>query len=102
MPLSQILRLPASEITGWEAYFQIYPFTLDGEDQRMATTLYWLVNTSGKSAEKEIPLSTFLPNYLGEVVRPVVKSDPLQRAEYAAFKAKLKSVRPDLVKEKIQ
>ena len=60
------------------------------------------IYTSSLKTKKIIPEQTFLPDYLGEKRAPVrkEKTREQQRAEFLAFKAKLKAVRPDWVKEK--
>jgi hypothetical protein len=46
------------------------------------------------------PLEVFLPRREGESSPVTNKSLEQQRAEFEAFKLKLKTVRPDLVKER--
>jgi hypothetical protein len=78
--------MPISEFYGWQAYFEIYPFTQDREDARAAMLAAVIANISGKALKHPVKESLFMPEYLQ---REKIITDPLQRDEYAAFKAKL-------------
>ena len=82
--------MSANEFIGWQAYFEIYPFTQEREDERTALLAQTVANISGKMLKKPMKLSVFLPNYLG-LEKEII--DPLQRNEYAAFKQKLQDVK---------
>jgi hypothetical protein len=86
----------------WQEHFSFYPFTFDREDARFAKLIAWMVNISGRTAKKPFKETDFLPDYLGEKRAPARKEKTLeqQRSDFLAFKAKLKAVRPDWVKEK--
>jgi len=75
----------ASEFIGWQAYFEVYPFTQEREDERTALLAQVVANMSGKSLKKTIKLSAFMPVYF-ENERII--TDPLQRDEYRAWKQK--------------
>lgn len=75
----------ATEYIGWQAFFEIYPFTQEREDERTALLAQVIANMSGKSLKKPVKLSAFMPVYF-ETQKPII--DPLQRDEYRAWKQK--------------
>jgi len=83
--------MPASEFIGWQAYFDIYPFTQAREDERHAEMLSVLTYMSGRTLKNPTPESVFMPDYLQQRTAAKVIKDPLQRDDYAAFAAKLKA-----------
>jgi hypothetical protein len=80
----------ANEFVGWQAYFDIYPFTQEREDARTALLAQMIANMSGKSLKKSVKLSAFLPVYIES---EKIITDPLQRDEYRAFKQRLQDVK---------
>ena len=72
------------------AFFEIYPFTQQREDERTALLAQVISYMSGRTLKNVPKLSAFMPTYI-EMDKPI--TDPLQRAEYAAFKAKLADVK---------
>lgn len=82
--------MSANEFMGWQAYFEIYPFTQQREDERTALLAMVVANMSGKSLKKQIKLSAFLPVYLES---EKIITDPLQRDEYRAWKQKMADVK---------
>ncbi|HET8670883.1 MAG TPA: hypothetical protein VFM05_09750 [Candidatus Saccharimonadales bacterium] len=90
--------MPASEFLGWQAYFSIYPFTFDRDDERHAELVSALtyINSmagQGKYLKQAIPVKEIIPDYLG-TSEPVTSEPSLeqQAAAFRAFHAKLKSV----------
>jgi hypothetical protein len=81
--------MPYSEFLGWQAYFQLYPFTQDREDYRTALVAATIANMSGKSLKRARAVEDFLPHYLQPVTQE--KSIEQQRADKEAFKAKLRA-----------
>jgi len=77
------------EYVGWQAFFEIYPFTQEREDERTALLAQVIANMSGKALKREVKMSVFMPSYLPNE-KPV--TDPLQRDEYKAFKQKLQDI----------
>jgi hypothetical protein len=82
--------MPANDFIGWQAYFNIYPFTQDREDARFALLAQIITNMSGKTLKNPMKLSAFLPTYI-ETHKPI--TDPLQRNDYKAFKQKLQDIK---------
>jgi hypothetical protein len=82
--------MSATEFIGWQAYFDIYPFTQEREDARTALLAQMIANMSGKSLKKSAKLSAFLPVYIES---EKIITDPLQRDEYKAFKQKLQDIK---------
>ena len=85
--------MPANDFVGWQAYFEIYPFTQEADDIRTAVLAQVIANISGKTLKNPMKLSAFLqmlPAYL-ETQKPI--TDPLQRNEYKAFKQKLQDAK---------
>jgi hypothetical protein len=88
--------MPASEFHGWQAYFSIYPFTAERRDWMHAELLSVIINNgmadrtqrAGRRSFERIDPKKLMPDYLGTQSKKKI-TDPLQRAEYAAFKAKL-------------
>lgn len=63
--VEELLELPASELSAWENYFDIYPFTQDREDFRMSRILEMLnINTQGLGYKNK-QWDFFIPDYLG-------------------------------------
>jgi hypothetical protein len=91
----------------WQSFFRIFPFTQEREDSRAALVAWSLTNAinrlyeitlaryAGKKSFRFEPLDLldFLPDYLKQR-KPKTAADPLQRAEYQAFKEKLMANRP--------
>lgn len=82
--------MSAREYIGWQAYFDIYPFTQDREDERTALLAQTIANMSGKALKKPVKMSVFMPTYI-ETQKPI--TDPLQRDEYRAWKQRLQDVK---------
>lgn len=82
--------MTANEYIGWQAFFEIYPFTQQREDERTALIATTVANMSGKALKNSVKLSAFLPSYLPNEKQI---TDPLQRDEYRAFKQKLQDVK---------
>lgn len=65
--MQEIYALPATELAGWQEYYNIYPFPQEREDVRNAMLLdalnksvQWLYSKEAKD------FTYFLPDYLGE------------------------------------
>lgn len=91
--MAQVYAMPASEFIGWQAYFEIYPFTFEREDARHAeliSSLTFILSTvaQGRYLKKPIPSSDLIPDYLDMRPEPVRKSREQQKAEFAAFVTK--------------
>ena len=82
--------MSAKEYIGWQAFFDIYPFTQEREDARTALLTQMIANMSGKQLKHPAKLSAFIPVY---VASEKIITDPLQRDEYKAWKQKLQDVK---------
>jgi hypothetical protein len=93
--------MPASEYTGWQAYFKIYPFTQDREDMRAALIAERITNSIGqliaslahKRTYTPIKIDTFMPDYFKErrTAATVEKSLEQQEQEFADFARRYKA-----------
>jgi hypothetical protein len=84
--------MSSTEINGWKEYFNIYPFTQDREDYRIALLASVIYNTSGKTFKKSMDMDKFLPDYLKQKIT-VRKSLEQQKAEALAWATYYKSHR---------
>ncbi len=66
--MEELLELPASELMGWQEYFDIYPFTQDREDARAALIAQTITNMSGKAVKKQMDIDLFIPKWLNDSV----------------------------------
>lgn len=81
--------MPSTEYLGWQAYFDIYPFTQDREDARFAMLATVIANISGKTLKHSLKETVFIPDYLREKQPAVIeKSLEQQKIEWAIFKEK--------------
>ena len=98
--------MPASEFFGWQAYFDIYPFTQDRQDWHAAMISITIANylgmllaqNAGKTSYNPVNIETFLPDYLG-AHKPVVMADKSieqQAREFADFKQRLNDAQPKI------
>jgi hypothetical protein len=95
------MDLPASEIEFWRMYYAIYPFPQERQDKGFAmlaatiTNVIGLMLAKGKALRSAVSEKIFMPDYLGTVTTETpapVKSPAEQRAEFAAFTAKYRSI----------
>lgn len=84
--------MSANEYIGWQTYFEIYPFTQDREDARIALLAQVIANMSGKSLKNPAKMSAFLPTYI-KSEKAIDYSLEQQRADLHAFKQKLLDVK---------
>jgi len=75
----------------WQAFFTIYPFTQDREDQRFAMLASVLSYVSGRTLKNPVPEKTFIPDYLGERKPTHEPTLAEQEAQMKAFADKLKA-----------
>mgnify|MGYP001618841512 CR=1 FL=1 len=68
--VEEIFELPASEINGWRDYFNIYPFTQDREDFRMARICEMLNLATQHLGYKDKNFTFFMPEYLDYTPTP--------------------------------
>jgi len=90
--------MPASEYLGWQAYFEIYPFSEDRADGRAAMLAAVIANVSGKTLKNSLRESIFMPDYLKERNKPMPiteKSLEQQAREWAEFKAKYQAAQKE-------
>ena len=83
------MELPATEIMGWMEYFEIYPFTQDREDARVALLAQTIANMSGKSLKKTMDIGMFIPNWLNDTESTTQRTLEQQKVADEAFAAKL-------------
>lgn len=93
------MLMSAAEFTEWQAYFDIYPFTIDKEAQEFSILIATIYNTAGKYFKKTMPFDAFLPEYAKKVIIVTNKSREQQKAEFAIFREKLRFLRPSSVKK---
>lgn len=85
--------MPSTEYLGWQAYFDIYPFTQDREDERFAMLASVIANVSGKTLKHSLRETDFMPDFLQERKSIMIeKSLDQQHLEFIAFKEKLNAV----------
>lgn len=90
--LDAVYAMPASEFLGWQAYFEIYPFSEERQDARFAMLATVIANISGKTLKHSLKEKDFMPDYLNERNRIVPdKSLEEQRLEFVAFKEQLQA-----------
>ena len=96
--------MPATEFVSWQAYFSIYPFSVERQELQAALVAERITNSIGKliaflakrRTYNPVDINTFLPDYLGTREKPVTeKSIEQQRAEYLAFKARWDAAQQD-------
>lgn len=84
--------MPASEFFGWQEYFEIYPFSEDRQDARVAMLASVIANISGKILKRTMREADFMPDYLQEQNKIVAdKSLAQQRLEFLMFKQQLQA-----------
>jgi hypothetical protein len=86
MTVEELYNLSAEEIIGWWNFFQIYPFTQEREDYRIAMLCSVV-------AQGRIPLYKFLPDYDGSLKAYEEKSLSQQKSEALAFREKVLSLK---------
>jgi hypothetical protein len=91
------MDMPASEITGWQDYIDIYGFERDREDERMALLCQTIVNMSGRAVKegKEVSVAIFIPDYLGtrEVETKTLQEQTDADAKFGAKLAEMQAIR---------
>lgn len=94
--------MPAAEFTEWQAYFTIYPFSVDRLDRMLGRLCSIIYNTSGKIFKNTVNDEAFLFAYAKE--KPfkqfVPKSLEQQKQDWKAFISRARQVDPKLVKER--
>ena len=94
MSIGKVLSMAGGEFLQWRAYFEIYPFTFERVDQMHAELLAVTINDgratragwAGKRSFDPVKIQELIPSYLPTEYHV---TDPLQRAQYRAFKQTL-------------
>jgi hypothetical protein len=89
--------MPTTEFIEWQAYFEIYPFSLEHSDWQHAQMMAIVINdglatrtqAAGKTSFRSVDAARFVPDYLGIKPKAEDKSLEQQAQELKAFKRSL-------------